>query len=108
MAPTAERRLAAQVVAHESSAQPPDRRARTAAAIRASAAAARDRALARFETQIDPYNHLGPAERRRRAENIRQAAAARATLKMTRAHRLAVEAAQLATEAAAETAALGI
>lgn len=108
MATAIERRLAAQIAAHESWAHTPDRRARTASATRASAAAAHERTLARYETQIDPHNTLDPAERRRRAENIRQAAAARATLKATKARRLAAEAERLATEAAAETDALGI
>jgi len=108
MVPATERRLAAQIAAHESWARTPDRRARTAAATQASAAAARERALIRYEAQIDPHNELDPTERRRRAESVRQAASARATLKATRAHRLAIEAAQLAAEATAETAALGI
>lgn len=108
MATATERRLAAQIAAHESWAHTPDRTARTAPATQASAAAAHKRALARYETQIDPHKKLDPAERRHRAENIRQAATARARLKALRAQRLATEAAQLANEAAAETAALEI
>jgi hypothetical protein len=108
MVTATERRLAAQIAAYESWARTPDRRARTAAATQASAAAARERALTRYEAQIDPHNELDPAERRRRAESVRQAASARATLKATKARRLEAEAERLATEAATETAALGI
>ncbi|MGN5238083.1 hypothetical protein [Rhodococcus sp. SJ-3] len=108
MATATERRLAAQIAAHESWANTPDRRARTAAATQASAAAAHERALARYEAQIDPHNKLDPAERRHRAKSVHHANTARARLKEIRAQRLATEAAQLANEAAAETAALGI
>ena len=102
MATTTERRLAAQIAAHESWARTPDRRARTAAATRASAAAARDRALTRYETEIDPDHQLDSAERRRRAESHYNAATARARLKQARARHLADEAARLHAEADAD------
>jgi len=63
--PASERRLIAQTAANESWAHTSDRAARTA-----PARAALD---AKFERDVDPDGVLPPAERARRAENLRKA-----------------------------------
>jgi hypothetical protein len=66
MALTSEqRRLRAQLAAHEGWAHEPDRTARTAPGTAAF--------LARFEREVDPNGTLAPAERAKRAENARKA-----------------------------------
>jgi len=52
---------------------------------RATTAAARAAALARFERDVDPTGSLAPAERSRRAEFARKAYFARLALKSARA-----------------------
>ncbi len=74
-----ERRLRAQLAAHQSWANTADRSARTA---RARAAA-----LERFERLVDPDGKLQPAERRRRAEHARRAHMASLALKSSKARR---------------------
>jgi hypothetical protein len=74
-----ERRLRAQLAAHQSWANTADRAARTA---RARAAA-----LERFEKVVDPDGQLQPAERRRRAEHARRAHMASLALKSSQARR---------------------
>jgi len=54
---------------------------------RATTAAARAAALARFEREVDPTGSLAPAERSRRAEFARKAYFARLALKSARARR---------------------
>lgn len=78
-----ERTLAAQIAAHESWANTPDRTARTAPA--------RAALLARFEREVDPDGTLPPDERARRVENKRRAHYSRLALKSARARRLAAE-----------------
>lgn len=78
-----ERRLAAQIAAHESWAGTPDRAARTAPA--------RAAMLARFERQVDPEGTLPPEERARRAEHAKSAYFQRLALKSARNRRLAAE-----------------
>lgn len=78
-----ERRLAAQIAAHESWASTPDRSARTAPA--------RAALLARFEQQADPDGTLLPAERARRAEHLRKAHFQRLALKSAQSRRRAKE-----------------
>ncbi|MGO4130879.1 hypothetical protein AB4028_00295 [Janibacter sp. RAF20_2_2] len=87
----AERRLAAQIAAHESWAQTPDRSARTAAARRAL-----DQKFLR-EAGGDPQ----------RAESLRRAHFKRLALKSAQSRRRAREAAEAARAAEAELEALG-
>lgn len=94
-----ERRLAAQIAAHESWAHTSDRSARTAPA--------RAALLARFEAQVDPDGALPPDERARRAEHARKAYFQRLALKSARARRRSRELAAEADEAAAELTAAG-
>ncbi|MCP9272779.1 hypothetical protein [Mycolicibacterium arenosum] len=61
----AERTMRARLGAHTSWANTTDRSARTAAA--------REAALRRFETQVDPEGLLSPEERHRLAEHARKA-----------------------------------
>lgn len=75
-----ERRLAAQIAAHDSWARTEDRSARTAPA--------RAAALARFEAEVDPAGVLAPMERRRRAEHARRAHMKRLALRSAKARRL--------------------
>jgi hypothetical protein len=75
----AERRLRAQLAAHESWAQTPDRTARTS-----NARAALE---AKFERQVDPEGILPPDERARRAESARKAHYARLALASAKARR---------------------
>lgn len=99
-APTpAERRLSAQIAAHESWARTPDRSARTAPA--------RAALLARFEHEADPDGTLLPAERARRAEHLRKAHFQRLALKSARSRRRAREATAAAEVAEAELESLG-
>jgi hypothetical protein len=72
-----ERRLRAQIGAHEQWAREPDRTARTAKARRAF--------LAKLEAQVDPQGVLPPEERARRAEHLRQAHMKRMALAASRA-----------------------
>lgn len=95
----AERRLSAQIAAHESWAQTPDRSARTAPA--------RAALLARFEEQADPDGTLLPDERARRAEHLRKAHFQRLALKSAQSRRIAKEATDAAASAEAEIAAAG-
>lgn len=74
-----ERRLRAQIAAHESWARTPDRAARTAAA--------RQAALDRFEREVDPNGELVPEERARRAAHARKAYFTRLAFKSVRARR---------------------
>ena len=80
MTPT-ERRLRAQLAAHESWAKTDDRSARTAKARKA--------ALDRFEREVDPHGELTPQERSIRAEHARKAYFARLALKSAQARRAA-------------------
>ncbi|GAA4482341.1 hypothetical protein GCM10023094_32080 [Rhodococcus olei] len=77
----ADRRLRAQLAAHESWSRTPDRAARTAKARRA--------AEARFERQVDPDGRLSPQERAIRAQHARKAHFARLALKSAQARRRA-------------------
>lgn len=95
----AERRLAAQIAAHESWATTPDRSARTAPA--------RAALMARFEEQADPDGTLPPAERAQRAEHLRKAHFQRLALLSAQSRRIAKEASEKATTAEAEIAAAG-
>lgn len=74
-----ERRISAQIAAHESWARTSDRTARTANA--------RAALLARFEREVDPDGTLPPHERSARAENARKAYFLRLSLKSARARR---------------------
>lgn len=74
-----ERKLIAQIAAHESWARTADRTARTAKA--------REGFLKRFEDEVDPDRKLEPAERARRAEHARKAYFARLALKSAKARR---------------------
>lgn len=76
-ATNSERRLAAQIAAHESWANTPNRSARTAPG--------RAALMARFEREVDPDSVLLPAERARRAENKRKAYFARLALMSAKA-----------------------
>lgn len=97
--PATERRLAAQIAAHESWAATPDRSARTAPA--------RAALMAKFEHQADPDGALLPAERARRAEHLRKAHFQRLALKSAQSRRLAKEATEAALAAESELAASG-
>ncbi len=94
----AERRLSAQIAAHDSWARTTDRSARTAPA--------RAALMAKFERQVDPDDSLPPDERARRAEHARKAYFARLALKSARARRRAREETATAASAEAELAAL--
>lgn len=94
-----ERRLSAQIAAHESWAQTADRSARTAKA--------RAALMAKFEREADPHGILAPAERGRRAEHLRKAYYQRLALKSAQARRRAKEATATAESAEAELSALG-
>lgn len=94
-----ERRLAAQIAAHESWAATPDRTARTAAG--------RAAFLDRFERQVDPDGTLDPAERARRAEHAKRAHFQRLALRSAQSRRRAREATAAAEAAEAELAAMG-
>ena len=74
-----ERKLIAQIAAHESWAKTDDRTARTHAA--------RSAFLKRFEDEVDPAGRLDPAERAKRAEHARKAYFARLALKSAKARR---------------------
>ena len=74
-----ERSLRAQIAAHTSWGNTEDRQARTAPARRAM--------LDKFEKQCDPDNQLPPAERAKRAENLRIAHFKRLSLKSAQARR---------------------
>ena len=88
-----ERKLAAQIAAHESWANTPDRSARTAPA--------RAALMAKFENQADPDGTLLPAERARRAEHLRKAHFQRLALASAKSRRRAKE--SIAAAVAAET-----
>jgi hypothetical protein len=75
----AERRIAAQIAAHESWAQTENRSARTLPA--------RNALLDKFEKQVDPDGTLLPAERAKRAENARSAHYRRMALKSAQVRR---------------------
>ncbi|GLZ47973.1 hypothetical protein Acsp06_41580 [Actinomycetospora sp. NBRC 106375] len=81
MASTEERRLIAQVAAHTSWSNTPDRSARTAPA--------RDALMASFERQVDPEGTLPAAERAQRAEHLRKAHFARLALRSAAVRRKA-------------------
>jgi hypothetical protein len=72
-----ERRLRAQLGAHEQWAREPDRTARTAKARRGF--------LAKLEAEVDPQGVLPPEERARRAEHLRKAHMIRMSLAASRA-----------------------
>ncbi|QOW00624.1 hypothetical protein RCF27_10260 [Rhodococcus pyridinivorans] len=74
-----ERKLRAEIAAHESWAKTDDRAARTANARKA--------ALDRFEREVDPNGELTPQERSKRAEHARKAYFARLALKSAKARR---------------------
>jgi len=95
----AERKLAAQIAAHESWANTPDRSARTAKA--------RAALMAKFEQQADPEGKLLPAERALRAEHLRKAHFQRLALASAKARRTAKTAQATAAKAEAELRALG-
>lgn len=88
MSEETERRLHAQIAAHESWAHTVDRAARTAPA--------RAALMAKFEREVDPDGTMRPAERARLAEHKRKAHFQRLALKSARARRRSRE---LATEA---------
>jgi len=90
----AERRLAAQIAAHESWAHTPDRAARTA-----PARAALD---AKFENQVDPDGILAPDERAKRAAHARRAHYQRLALKSAKARRQSRELSAVARSADVE------
>ena len=92
----AERHLAAQVAAHESWAQTPDRAARTLPA--------RTALMRKFELEVDPTDSLPLDERLVRAESAMKAHFARLGLASARARRQALEAAAEARRAEAELA----
>lgn len=74
-----DRRLLAEIAAHESWARTEDRAARTANG--------RRKFLERFEREVDPEGVLAPEERARRAVNARAAYFRRLALKSARARR---------------------
>lgn len=74
-----ERKLRAEIAAHESWARTEDRPARTAKARKAL--------LDKFEKEVDPEGVLTPAERATRAEHARKAYFARLALKSAQARR---------------------
>jgi hypothetical protein len=75
----AERRLRAQIAAHESWTRTEDPSARTANARKAM--------LDKFERQVDPDGKLTPAERAKRAAHARKAYFKRLALKSAQARR---------------------
>ena len=77
MASRQQRRLQAQLGAHESWARTADPTARTAPA--------REAFIRKFEDQVDPDRTLDPADRSRRAEHARKAHYKRLALKSARA-----------------------
>lgn len=77
--PSGDRRLKAQIAAHESWARTDDRTARTEPARRAF--------LKSFENDVDPDGVLHPAERARRAEHARKAHFRRLALRSAAARR---------------------
>jgi len=95
----AERRLSAQIAAHESWAHTPDRSARTAPA--------RAALMARFEREVDPDGTLPPDERARRAAHARKAHFARLSLASARSRRKSREFAAEGEAAEAELSTLG-
>lgn len=95
----AERRLAAQIAAHESWAQTPDRSARTAKA--------RAALMAKFEAEADPEGKMLPSERARRAEHLRKAHFQRLALASAKARRIAKESTKRAASADAVLGSLG-
>ncbi len=97
-ASAAERRLAAQIAAHESWSRTADRSARTAPA--------RAALMDRFALEVDPDGVLPPDERARRAEHKRKAYFSRLALKSAKARRARAVVAE-GEEAEAEMAALG-
>lgn len=76
-----DRRLIATIAVHESWARTPDRAARTRPA--------RQAALARFESQVDPDGVLDADERTRRATSARSAYFVRLALKSAQSRRAA-------------------
>lgn len=72
-----QRKLRAQIAAHERWSREPDRAASTAKA--------RQAFLDKFEEQVDPDRVLDPAERARRAEHARKAHFKRLALRSARA-----------------------
>lgn len=97
--PASERKLSAQIAAHESWANTPDRSARTAPA--------RAALMAKFEREADPAGTLLPAERARRAEHLRKAHFQRLALASAKSRRRAKEATESAQAAEAQLAAIG-
>lgn len=95
----AERKLAAQIAAHESWANTPDRSARTAKA--------RAALMAKFEQQADPEGKLLPAERVLRAEHLRKAHFKRLALASAKARRAAKSAQTTPATTEAQLKALG-
>ncbi|MGO3150413.1 MAG: hypothetical protein ACTIJ0_10240 [Glutamicibacter ardleyensis] len=95
----AERKLAAQIAAHESWANTPDRSKRTAKA--------RAALMAKFEKQADPEGKLLPAERAKRAEHLRKAHFQRLALASAKSRRIAKSAKNHAEKAEAELRELG-
>lgn len=79
-----ERTIVAKIAANTSWANTPDRSARTAPA--------RAALWAKFEAEVDPDGTLNPAERAKRAENLRKAHFQRLALKSAQARRRNAEA----------------
>ena len=90
-----ERMLRSRIAAHASWARTADPSARTKAA--------RDKALERFEDQVDPDRMLPEDERARRAEHARKAYFASLALKSARARRLRAEADAIDAEVLSST-----
>lgn len=99
VASPAERKLAAQIAAHESWANTPDRSKRTAKA--------RAALMAKFEKQADPEGKLLPAERAKRAEHLRKAHFQRLALASAKSRRIAKSAKNSAEKAETELRELG-
>lgn len=95
----AERKLAAQIAAHESWANTTDRSKRTAKA--------RAALMAKFEVQADPEGKLLPAERALRAEHLRKAHFQRLALASAKSRRITKNAKATAEKAEAELRAFG-
>lgn len=74
-----QRILRARMAAHQSWANTPDRKARTARA--------REAALTRFEREVDPDGMLDPVERAKRAESAQKAYMTRLSYKASVARR---------------------
>lgn len=94
-----ERKLAAQIAAHESWANTSDRSKRTAPA--------RAALMAKFELQADPEGKLLPAERAKRAEHLRKAHFKRLALASAKSRRTAKSVKAVAAKSEAELCALG-